>query len=359
MKKLEKLKKGDTIAIISLSNGFLTEQFQIDVLEKNAKEMGLNVIYPKNSRKSYSELIGPSGAKLRADDLKELYRNKDVKAIFTSIGGEDTYLTIPYLLTDKEFLRNVKKNHKIFSGFSDTTVNHLMFYSLGVKTFYGPNGLNDLAELEGKMLPYTKRHFNYFFNDFSKYEIDSSDIWYEERNDFSINSLNVARISHKETKGYDVIQGKGKVKGKLLGGCIEALHEMLYSTKYPDQVEICNKYNVFPDERKWKNKVVFLENTSSFVTSEKLNEILYDFKKKKIFDKAKAVIIGKPQNEFNYNEFREVYKKFFANIQNGKIPVMYNVNFGHAYPRCVIPYDTKVEVDIDNKKITIIEKVLK
>lgn len=29
---------------------------------------------------------------------------------------------VPYLMEDKEFIKNVKRNPKIFSGFSDTTI---------------------------------------------------------------------------------------------------------------------------------------------------------------------------------------------------------------------------------------------
>ena len=155
MKKANKLKKGDSVAIVSLSNGLLNQEFQIKKLEKNLKELGLNVVYPENAKKSFDELRGEAGAKLRADDLKELFKNQHIRAIFTAIGGDDTYRTIPYLMEDKEFIKNVKKNPKIFSGFSDTTINHLMFYKLGLNTFYGPNGLNDLAELGPSLLPYT------------------------------------------------------------------------------------------------------------------------------------------------------------------------------------------------------------
>jgi len=34
-----------------------------------------------------------------------------------------------------------------------------------------------------------------------------------------------------------------------------------------------------------------------------------------------------------------------------------DVNFGHAYPRCVIPYDAMATVDFDNKKILIKSKM--
>lgn len=40
-----------------------------------------------------------------------------------------------------------------------------MFYKLGLNTFYGPNGLNDLAELGPSLLPYTKDALMHYFMD--------------------------------------------------------------------------------------------------------------------------------------------------------------------------------------------------
>ena len=45
----------------------------------------------------------------------------------------------PYLMEDDEFIKAVEKYPKLFTGFSDTTINHFMCYKLGLSTYYGPN----------------------------------------------------------------------------------------------------------------------------------------------------------------------------------------------------------------------------
>jgi len=50
-------------------------------------------------------------------------------------------------MEDEEFIEAVEKHSKLFTGFSDTTVNHLMFYKLGLSTYYGPNFICDLGEI--------------------------------------------------------------------------------------------------------------------------------------------------------------------------------------------------------------------
>ena len=155
------------------------------------------------------------------------------------------------------------------------------------------------------------------------------------------------------------MQGSGKVKGKLIGGCIESLSDMLVSECYDDQVKICNNYHIFPSNKYWKNKIIFLENSSDFASENKLRKMLETLALKGIFDKAKAVILGKPQNNFKYNEYKQVYIKFFSNLKNKKLKVVYNLNFGHSYPRCIIPYNSKAELDLENKKLKICQKILK
>lgn len=40
-----------------------------------------------------------------------------------------------------------------------------------------------------------------------------------------------------------------------------------------------------------------------------------------------------------------------------KTPVLFNVNFGHAFPRTVIPYGVKSTIDYNDKRITIDEAI--
>lgn len=44
-------------------------------------------------------------------------------------------------------------------------MNHLMLNRLGLRTFYGPCLMVDIAELDDEMLPYTKQYFDKYFMD--------------------------------------------------------------------------------------------------------------------------------------------------------------------------------------------------
>ena len=224
MIKPDVLSKGDQIAIVSLSSGVIGENFAKHELNRGIerlKEFGLRPVLMDNACRGIEYLKQHPEA--RAADLKQAFMMPEIKGIICAIGGDDTYQLVPYLLEDKEFKRLVQQHPKIFSGFSDTTINHLVLNKLGLVTYYGPNLLNDLGELDDQMLPYTQETFDSYFKNETPIEIKSSSVWYSERTNFSIEALNTPRIEHAEKHGYLALRGKGKVSGELFGGCLDSL----------------------------------------------------------------------------------------------------------------------------------------
>ncbi len=343
------LNRGDKVAIVSLSSGVLGESFvahELKLAEKRLREFGLEPVYMPNSLKGISYLNEHPEA--RAEDLKKAFADKDIKGIICAIGGDDTYRLAPYLMDDQEFINNVKSNPKLFTGFSDTTVDHLMLNKLGLNTFYGPNVVCDLAELDKDMLSYTKDWFEVYLGK-DKKEVESSPVWYLERTDFSPNAVGSPREARQETHGYETLLGGGVREGKLWGGCIDSLYTLAFSeAKKP----ICDKYNLMPSLDELKSKMLFIETSDNKPLPEEFERILTAFKDRGIFDVVCGIIAGKPQDETYYDEYKEIFKKV---LTDKNVPVLYNVNFGHATPRCVVPYNITCRVDYDKKTITYLE----
>lgn len=352
----KKLNKGDKVAIVSLSSGVLGENFikhELEIGIKRLKEFGLIPVIMPNALKGIEYI--KNHPEKRAEDLKKAFMDDNIKMIITAIGGDDTYRIIPYLMEDIEFINAVKNNPKIFTGFSDTTINHLMFNRLGLSTFYGPAFLPDLCELDNEMLPYTKEYFNLYFSNSENIEIKSSPIWYLDRTDYSEKSIGVPRTIMKETHGYELLNGHGIRKGKLFGGCIDSIYDLLTEERYGDENKIATKYNLIPSSEEFKDKILFLETSEEKMSPEKLEKCLNELKKREILSSVQGILIGKPICEVYYEEYKEVYKKVFKDLDT---PILYNINFGHSYPRCILPYDALTKVDFDNKKITINSKIL-
>lgn len=351
MRKPNKLNKGDKVAIVSLSRGLLGMPFckhELDIALKRLEDYGLVPVIMPNALKDMDYIEKHPEA--RASDLKLAFMDDSIKAVITAIGGDDTYKTIPYLMDDLEFVEAVKNNPKIFTGFSDTTNNHLMFNKLGLSTFYGPCLLADIAELDNEMLPYTKEYFEKFFLDENGFEIESSPVWYDDRKSYGPEEMGKPREKHYEQHGYETLNGGGVVTGRLYGGCIESIYDAYTGASYEDEPLIYKKYDIFPTEKEWKEKVLFLETSELAAAPKELEKMLMEFKNRKIFDWVKGVIIGKPIEEKYYDEYKEIYKKVFSDLDT---PVLYNVNFGHSVPRCIIPYNAEATIDYDNKRIII------
>jgi len=349
MQYAEKLRKGDKVAIVSLSSGMLGEPFcshNIEIGVKRLMEYGLEPVFMPNSLKGIEYL--KTNPEARAKDLKYAFMDDSIAGIICAIGGDDTYRLLPYLMEDEEFIDAVHKKPKLFTGFSDTTINHLMFYKLGLSTYYGPNFICDLAEISNEMLPYSKKAFESYIEGNEYREITSSKIWYQERTDFSKEAVGTERISHKEKHGFELLQGKECFKGRLLGGCLESLYDILTTTRYEDEKAVCDKYGLFPSVEEWKDKVFFTETCEEKPVPKQFEKEIAILKEKGVFDVVRGVLIGKPQDEAYYDEYKDILVKV---INNPDLPIVYNVNFGHAVPRCVLQYGSMAKVDMKKKKI--------
>ena len=111
----QSLKIGDTIGVIAPSNPIIGEN--IDEINK-AKEIvekdGFKIKYSKNL---FSNTNGYSStAKEKAEDINEMFADKEVKMIWCAKGGENSNSTFEYI--DYEL---IKQNPKIICGYSDIT----------------------------------------------------------------------------------------------------------------------------------------------------------------------------------------------------------------------------------------------
>lgn len=355
MEKPKSLQSGDRVAIVSLSAGTLGETFcahNVQIGTQRLREFGLEPVFMPHALKGIDYV--KRYPEKRAADLKEVFADPTIKGIICAIGGEDTYRLLPYLLDDPEFLNLVQKHPKIFTGFSDTTHNHLMFYHLGLVTFYGPAFLTDFADIGPMMLPYTKQAFRNFFKGEIMKSITPSPVWYEERTDFSAKAIGTKRIAHKEQQGYIQVQGSSHFSGELLGGCLDSFWEMLTSKRYADQQAICQQYQLFPSISDWKGKLLFLETSERRPTPSLFEQMLLKLKEQGVFSVINGLLFGKPQNEQYAKEYQELLVKV---IDNPDLPIVANLNFGHAYPRCALPLGVKATMNVRQQQLTLDEQV--
>ena len=208
MIKPKKLKKGDKVAIVSLSSGLAGEEMfrhRYELGKKRLEQLGFNVVTMKNALKGIEYLY--NHPEKRAEDFMEAILDKDIKGIICNIGGDDTIRLLPYI----DF-KTIANNPKVFMGYSDTTINHFMMQKAGVVSYYGPAVMTDFAE-NNNIHTYTLKYINeVLLENREDIVIKSSDKWTSEYLDWAIEENdNISRKMNEEKYGYEVLQGKRNI----------------------------------------------------------------------------------------------------------------------------------------------------
>jgi len=341
MIKPERLKKGDTVAVVSLSRGMLGEDMFIHkyhlAKERLERDYGLKVTAMPNALKGIDYLYRHPEA--RAQDLMDAFRDPSIKAVFNAIGGDDSIRLLPFI--DFDVLR---ANPKIFTGFSDTTTNHMMMYKAGLVSYYGGSVMNNWAEYvqineyTAKMLAETLFHpretLDIPCSEFCSWEEDK--IWWMEEN------MDKATPRYANG-GYEILQGQGVVTGELLGGCIDV---------YPDILGT----PIWPGVEEWKGKLLLIETSECSMPPMVLTWFLRNLQAQGILQAINGIVVGKPAVKDMYEAYKEVYRKVVG-FEAGRpdLPILYNVNVGHAYPIGLFPLGLTYEIDCEKKTLRLME----
>ena len=339
MIKPEKLHRGDKIAIVSLSWGGLGDERLIHKYHiakaRLEKDFGLEVVTMPHALAG-SQFVYEH-PELRAKDLMDAFADPSVKGIFSAIGGDDSVRILPYINCD------VIKNHpKIFMGYSDTTVSHFIMNKAGVVSYYGPSIMAEFGEY-GKMFDYTADAVrNVLFGDSKDYPVLSSDIWSNETLPWKEENMHKRRKTLPETHHYEVLSGSGIIKGQLLGGCIDVF-PMIVGT------------SVWPSAGEWKGKILLLETSEEKPSPDYLKYWLRNLGAQGILQTIRGIVVGKPKDEQFFEEYKEVYRKVLREFHCERLPILYNVNIGHAVPIGILPLGIEYEIDLDQKTIRFAE----
>ena len=133
------------------------------------------------------------------------------------------------------------------------------------------------------------------------------------------------------------------MSGELLGGCIDVFPELLGTSLWPGLDE-------------WKGKLLLIETSEVDMPEMVLCWLLRNLHAQGILHAISGMIVGKPAVEEKLEKYKDVYKQVVgieANLPD--LPILYNVNVGHAYPIGVFPLGLPYEIDCDQKTLTLLE----
>ena len=298
----QKLKIGDTIGVVAPSSPIIGNNIEeLNKAKEIVERSGFKVKYSKNL---FSNTNGYSStAKEKAEDINEMFADKEVKMIWCAKGGNNSNSTFEYL--DYEL---IKKNSKIICGYSDiTSITNMITEKTGLVTFSGTN--------------------------FKTIATDETDFSYKQALSRFVNgSLELGT----ENEEYITIQ-EGKTSGELIGGNLSLIRGM-----------VAGKYSL-----DFTDKILFLEELGFETDPAGTSNNLYYMKQNGVFDKIKGLWIGNYEHESGIS-----LEKIITDVLEGeyKFPIIKSNNFGHIERKTVIPIGTKAEINTNEKvKIKLVE----
>lgn len=338
-KKLEKLSKGDQVAVISPSAGLpaVFPWVQELGLERMHEVFGLNPIEYPTTRVMGASLEG------RANDVMSAFAEPKNKAVFASIGGSDQIKLIKYL-DPKIFLANPKP----FFGFSDNTHLHNFLWNLGIPSYYGGGVMNQLG-MNFSMFEITVDSIKHALFDSGEFDFTVSDKYSDEGIDWALpENLKKKRKLEKNDGLY--WDGNVDAQGILWGGCVESMIVQVATEKF------LPKYSDLDDV------ILVLETAEDIPEHWIIEYLLTGLGERGWFDKIQAVLVGRPKawefDKQNSSKQKEQYRKdqretvlSVVREYNHKIPIVQNLDFGHTDPQVILPLGQRARVLTNQRKI--------
>jgi muramoyltetrapeptide carboxypeptidase len=296
----EKLKKDDTIAIIAPSSPVTKEE--ADLCRRLVEDIGYKVKMGKCTYRSVHGYSAGTG-KERAEDINQMFSDKEVKAIWCIRGGDTSSHTM-----DKIDFEMISKNPKIFVGYSDVTNLHVNFnQKCKLVTFHGPM-------VKSNML-----------NNFDNFT----------RNSFE-KALNMEKeLILDNPQGEDLkVMVEGQAEGVIVGGNLALLTSMIGT----------------PYEVETKGKILFIEDIDESV--QRLDRMMHQLKYSNKLQDAEGIIFGDFTDCINSRDKSYTVIEMLKDVLSDyKKPVMYNIKSGHCFPMSTIPLGAKCIMDTKSKII--------
>lgn len=346
-KRPPNLKPGDKVAIISPSAGlpYLYPWVYEQGLSRIKELFGLDPVEFPSARQSPDYLS--KNPKARAEDINTAFSDPSIRAIIATIGGIDQIRILPYL--NKEV---ISANPKIFMGYSDCTNLHLFLWNLGIVSYYGGAVMTQFA-MGGGMHDYTINWIKKALFSTPIGEIYAAPEW----SDVDLDWGDPQNLSKKRpmypSEGWEWYNTpKGIIQGQLWGGCLEVLDLHLSVKRY------------LPNFDQLDNTILFLETSEEMPAEGLVYCFIAALGELGLLNRFKAILIGYPKAQYCSNQPPEGREAYILNQRNAvksalkdyesRIPVVFNMNFGHTDPQMIIPNGGTASIDFEKKTIRFI-----
>lgn len=299
--KINLLKKGEMVGIVAPSRPIYNIKEEISKGISEIKNRGFLV--KKGEFLNKKDYYSAGNISQRVNDIHAMFSDKNIKGIFCATGGVSAIQ-----LLDKLDFELIKKNPKIFMGYSDITLLLLAINKKsGITTFYGPN-VREIFSVS------------------------------KETQNFIFDMLEGKTKSFEYPKNIKIIM-PGKAEGKLVGGLLAGMVNLLGTPYVPN----------------FDNKIIFWEETGASPAIIDLQ--LQQLKLAGAFNKIKGMVIGHLDNctDKKYPKDNKSIEEIISERTDGfSFPIIKVEYFGHNTNNFYsIPIGVNASLDTDKKLFTV------
>jgi muramoyltetrapeptide carboxypeptidase len=291
----KKLRKGDTIAIVSTARKVSKIELAPAILF--AKKMGLEVHLGKTIEAKDNQYAGDDS--LRAQDFQHALDNPNIKAIWCARGGYGT-IRIVDLLNFTQFIQQPKW----IIGYSDVTVLHSHINRLNIPTIHGQMCLE--IEKRSKACRDTLQQALFADNPDISFNLDAS-----------------------------LPCRSGMATGTLVGGNLSVLYSILDSPSHID----------------WKDKILFIEDLDEMLYH--IDRMMQNLKRSGRLKNLAGLIVG-GMSEMRDNTIgfgKTAPEIIFEAVQGYQYPVSFNFPAGHIKDNRALVFGKVVTLEVTQKQL--------
>jgi muramoyltetrapeptide carboxypeptidase len=307
------LRPGATVGLITPSS-YVSDPDRLALAEHTLRFFDLKPKFGKNVRKRTGYLGGSIDERL--EDLHAMFADSSVDAVFAIRGGYGAAQ-----LLDKIDYELIRRNPKIFLGYSDITALHLAIQKrAGMITFHGPVTLSGFSE-------YTQKNFRRaLFLDTPLGLVANPP------------EPNAIRPSHT----LRTVRG-GRARGRLVGGNLTLISSLMGT----------------PFEIDTRGKILLVEDVDEQPYS--IDRMLTQLRLAGKLDEAAGIVFGecsgcrpadwRPSFESTLS-LGEVLDEILGKL---KIPVLSGLTFGHTADQLTLPLGAMASLDAGKGELVIEE----
>ncbi|KAB8196373.1 LD-carboxypeptidase [Nonomuraea phyllanthi] len=338
----DKPKPGDKVAVLSPGAALpaiFPAPYELG-LTRLREDFGLVPVEYPTTRE-----LGASPA-ARAADVHAAFADPSIKAVLTSIGGDDQIKVLRHL--DADLLR---AHPKPFFGISDNTNLCNFLWNLGIVSYYGGT-IMTLFGRGGAMHTQAAEAVRAALFTHDAYDLRPAEKYTDVERDWNDPASLEGEPDLLPGEGWQWHGPRRTVTGPSWGGCLEIVD---WNLRVGTHIQ---------DVAAYDGCVLFLETTEELPDAAYVYRVLMSMGERGLLQRFGAAIMARPKAWSLDSPLAPDRKAAYVAAQreavlrafeeySPDVPVVLNVDIGHTDPQLVVPYGGTVTVDAVAGRITV------